>query len=113
MYIIIVIILLVALLLWFRSEMKNVKRKERYTKDEDRKKLWDSDKLLEPLKDAEPTANISKPEKKSKIKEKKEPAKKPVQTHHHPETNKTSQDLFNLKQGMIASEILKRKYDKH
>lgn len=101
-YISIISALLAGLALWLIFSVKKAKKRERYTKDEDRKSFWDSNNMMEHLKDKPPPPEAPEPEKvqaKKRVKKKrKSPPKK-----------KEESKGFDLEQAIIASEIIKRK----
>lgn len=106
----IVVAALIALSVWLIFSVKKTKTKTRYTKDEDKKSFSDTAKMLGHLKDKIPKKIEEEQEVinetiPNKEKEKKTKKKKPATS----EKNKP----FNLKDAIIASELLKRKTPKN
>ncbi len=107
-YIIFVVLVSIAFGLWFHISVSNTKKSERYTQDEDKKNLWEPEKMMEHLKDKPLPPETPKPQK-TEDKKTKAPSHK---TKEKPKVKTKDQDYmksFDLEQAILSTEILKRK----
>lgn len=98
---------LLGLAAWLIFSVKKVKKRPRYTTDEQRRNYWEADKMLEHIKEKPKVETIPLDlKKKPSVKKKRKPAKKRIARSTK---TKGENKEFNLEDAIIASQIIQKK----